>query len=804
MPYRPSLALLLATTLSALPDGEPLAAWPHDSSNGNVPISIGVGEQRYPSILSDGAGGAFIAWHDSRNGGSNYDIYAQRIDANGVPMWSTNGVPVCSAPADQANTSLVWDGAGGVIVAWHDLRAGTWDIYAQRLNSAGVVQWTANGVAMSAAVQNQINPVAVTDGTGGAIVTWSDSRNGNDDIFAQRINAAGVTQWTANGVALCTAAGAQFVPSVVADGAGGAVVVWQDDRGSSSDVWGQRVNAAGVVQWAVNGVPIIALSTREEENPKAVPDDGGGAIIVSDFAYTDADILIQRVNGAGSTLWTGPSSGGLLLSTTGQLDRSPVIAADGQGGAVVAWRSSVAQQSCAPNCPPDDIHAQRVNAAGQVLWAGGGVVVSAVLNHQTDPVIIPDGSGVGGAIVTWIDNRSGVAWDIYSQALNPNGEPKWTTGGVALCTASSNQTNPQIVADGANGGIVAWIDSRNGTNDVYAQRVDRYGEIGEPEPTVVAVSDVPNDQGGHVQVEWTASYLDAYPGFAISGYSIWRRVPNPVAPTALDGDSRFRRMASVHGAQAVYWEYLATLPARGRPGYSYVAPTTSDQLPGSNPYTSFMVSAEKAGGIPFWDSAPDSGYSIDNLAPPTPAPFTGTYASGSTALHWGISSATDFAEYRLYRGTSPGFVPGAGNIVASLPDTGYVDAAGAPFYYKLSAVDIHGNESPFALLTPSGTVSTEGAGLPSEPRLAILGPNPAVASTRVAFGLPRAGTVSLVVHDVTGRTVRVLFRGTHPAGHFDLPWDLCDDAGAPVPNGVHFVRLETGGQSRSHRIVTMR
>ncbi len=56
-------------------------------------------------------------------------------------------------------------------------------------------------------------PTIVSDGAGGAIVTWKDHRSGTSyDIYAQRISAGGTVQWTANGVALCTATGDQSVP----------------------------------------------------------------------------------------------------------------------------------------------------------------------------------------------------------------------------------------------------------------------------------------------------------------------------------------------------------------------------------------------------------------------------------------------------------------------------------------------------------------------------------------------------------------------------------------------------------------
>ena len=73
-------------------------------------------------------------------------------------------------------------------------------------------QWSSNpavNTAICIATGDQSSPTIVADGAGGSIITWYDLRSGSSDIYAQRINAAGVVQWTANGVAICTATGEQ-------------------------------------------------------------------------------------------------------------------------------------------------------------------------------------------------------------------------------------------------------------------------------------------------------------------------------------------------------------------------------------------------------------------------------------------------------------------------------------------------------------------------------------------------------------------------------------------------------------------
>ena len=135
--------LLFASVLLAcglLPARVALAAWPSDPLV-NVPLCTATGAQTTPAIISDGAGGAIVAWADARSG--NRDIYVQRISADGVPLWTAGGVPLSTVTGDQANPTIVTDGAGGAIVAWHDIRSGTtFDIYKRYCDRDDIARWT--------------------------------------------------------------------------------------------------------------------------------------------------------------------------------------------------------------------------------------------------------------------------------------------------------------------------------------------------------------------------------------------------------------------------------------------------------------------------------------------------------------------------------------------------------------------------------------------------------------------------------------------------------------------------------------
>ena len=427
-------------------------------------VHVQPGLQNYPASCVDGAGGVFIAWQEKQGGG--YDIYVRRFDAAGIPAWPA--VLVCAAPNTQLYPDIVADGAGGAIVSWQDARAGEYDVYAQRVDAAGVPQWTPNGVPLCAEARHQRFPKMVSDGAGGAIVTWEDFRGGSyytSDIYAQRVSATGMPQWTADGVALSAAAGQQMNPQIVSDGAGGAIVTWHSFANGAmyiSDIFVRRVNAAGVPLWTPDGVA-LCTADGEQSTPQIASDGAGGAIVV--WSDQRADVFARRVSAAGVALW---ALDGVPVCIAVDQQANPRIVSDGTGGAVIAWDDWRGTSV--------DIYAGRVNSAGVLQWPASGVALCTSPGDQTRPRLAP--SGAGGAIIVWEDHRGGESADIYARRVSATGVPQWTENGEAVCTASGLQWVPTIATDGAGGVFVAWADRRDRVQDVvYGQRVTPGGVL---------------------------------------------------------------------------------------------------------------------------------------------------------------------------------------------------------------------------------------------------------------------------------------------------------------------------------------
>jgi peroxiredoxin len=78
--------------------------------------------------------------------------------------------------------------------------------------------------------------------------------------------------------------------------------------------------------------------------------------------------------------------------------------------------------------------------------------------------------------------------------------------------------------------------------------------------------------------------------------------------------------------------------------------------------------------------------------------------------------------------------------------------------------------------------------------LVSLGANPVIGHSAVRFSLPKAANVSLRVYSTSGALVRTLCNGQMAAGSNTVNWDLQNNAGRQVGNGLYLYELNTGSQ----------
>ena len=109
--------------------------WPSNSDS-NLVICDRSGEETLPKIVATSDGGCYVSWYDHASG--NYDVYMQRLNGSGQIQWAANGLLISNQPQDTWLTDydLNVDQNDYAVVVFNDIRAGgDWDIYAYRINS---------------------------------------------------------------------------------------------------------------------------------------------------------------------------------------------------------------------------------------------------------------------------------------------------------------------------------------------------------------------------------------------------------------------------------------------------------------------------------------------------------------------------------------------------------------------------------------------------------------------------------------------------------------------------------------------
>lgn len=804
------ISMLAFSILSLFVFSGPAAAdWPE----GGVPVCVEAGNQYSPKAISDGQGGCYVVWNDYRAG--YYEVYLQRLDAGGSELWAPGGIIVSGAGADQYGPAVVSDGEGGVIVAWADYRNTLDnDVYVQKFDGNGTPQWTTDGVLICGAPGNQTDIYMVTDGWGGAVIVWEDNRDSGNDIYAQRIRNSGTVEWLTDGRTVCTASGAQYNLSVAAGDLGDIAVTWIDNR-SGQAVYAQNLNQSGYTQWTTDGLIICQASGGRYDPEIEYIGNDHWMIVWEDFRGADIDIYAQTVKPDGTVGW---ASGGILISGELENEGKPRIVSGMDGSAFIVWWRRDGWY--------DDIYAQRIDHTGSELWTPGGVLLCDITGDKFDHEVMLDGEG--GIIVAFTNYISG-SDDIYAQRLDGNGNLLWTSGSELIAEGPGAlldiySTGSAMDTDGDGGAILAYYTITNdGNNDVYAQRIEKNGYWGDPSPVIRDVRDVPGDEGGYVSLAWDACRADNDGRHLCTRYTVWRAIDQEAALMTIDAGAPMvgspaelspepetgTVRSGILGASAYYWKLVSTVDAYYLDSYSEVAATLFDSTGVSDEHHYFQVIAHTEDPSNFWISAPDSGYSVDNLAPDAPLALAGeqSYSPEGLQLTWDPNNEPDLAGYNIYRGTSEGFLPGTGTFVTSTPDTAVFDGDwdwASGYWYKVAAVDIHGNESVCAVLGSDMITGDDPVTTPEVTFLSQNYPNPFNPNTTIKFGLRERGAVSLRIYDAAGRLLRVLADGVMDAGSHELSWSGDDDSGAIVASGVYFYKLSAKEFTKTRKLVLLR
>jgi hypothetical protein len=321
--------------------------------NENTPASSGTYST---NVVGDTSGGMIVS---SSGGNLNF----QHLDSNGNILWETT-----SHIGIAQFFNFTVDALGNTFIVWEDK---DFNIFTQKLDPAGNISWTPSGVLLSRNVTGGGMQSIISDGASGAIITWTYSKY----IYAQRLNSEGETLWGIGGISLNTPVQMPLIsmpiePQLVSDGAGGAYITWRDGM----SIFGQRINASGEAVWQEDNMQIW----YGEDSPSSplfnsITDSSGGLFVVWNYIEAgkmvgDAhDIRAQHFDASGNKFW---GENGILVIKESPGYITPMhITPDGNGGAFVSWAAGANIHNASLS------YIQRVSADGTLLWGENGIIL---------------------------------------------------------------------------------------------------------------------------------------------------------------------------------------------------------------------------------------------------------------------------------------------------------------------------------------------------------------------------------------------------------------------------------------------
>lgn len=446
-----------------------LSQWSNDPSTNLRVTTLGM----LPRMISDGSGGAYIAYYDMSLAGIH--IAVQRLDRYGYRKFSGNGAMVGDSLHDQAQRYfLVHDKDGGVIVAFDDFfikedkyynRA-----YAQRIDSTGQRLWGANGVTVAPQdnARNLDLVAACPDGSNGCYVFWGlfhDSQH--IDLMAQHLDSQGNAIWDSSGVKISN----QFVSYespvpclAVDDEVGGSISLYYDSTGAKI----QRLDAQGRFLWG-GGKSISPLGWW----PSMQKDGEGGIIIAHYYEIYSREsgvkgiIAAQRISKDGNLLW---DSDGVTITELADYNTfAPTMAIDQSKNSYIVWKDR--------RSGDQDVYAQRLNPNGKPQWSRDGIKISQFHStkdiNNTDIVLSPDYS----IMVIWRNwTQDGDTISLHAQRIDAEGKYLWPED--AVVTSRERNSNYKVASDGHGGAICCWYETQPEFG-VYAQQINYLGQLGK-------------------------------------------------------------------------------------------------------------------------------------------------------------------------------------------------------------------------------------------------------------------------------------------------------------------------------------
>ncbi|MFH1422340.1 MAG: sialidase family protein [Planctomycetota bacterium] len=276
-----------------------------------------------PAVCADSTG-IYIAWSDNRDG--DYDIFYSFSADKGATWSDAVKVNDDSSGANQKTPSIAADSAGCIYLVWEDKRNGKKEIYLATGFDPGTGFSFGINSRIDDSTADSFAPAIAVSGTF-VYITWTDSRDDTGDIYLRRSIDATTTWADVIKINDDSAAVKQETPALYADGSGNIFVVWSDTRNGNSDIYfALGTDIEGILTFSDN----LRIDDADEDTAATLPVICGTGtnlyIFWVDARNDDGDIFFGRSNDSGTT-WNDCKKVNLRSGTF--LQTTPTAAAYG-------------------------------------------------------------------------------------------------------------------------------------------------------------------------------------------------------------------------------------------------------------------------------------------------------------------------------------------------------------------------------------------------------------------------------------------------------------------------------------------
>jgi hypothetical protein len=311
-------------------EGSSAPGWPGEGA----PACASPGEQAAPRLVADGSGGVFVLWLDRRSG--VLDLYGQRFSGSRpTPLWDETGKTLASGSGSRTGLCAAAAGGAGIVVAWQERTGAGTQVRALRVTADGTATsgWAPEGLALNEPNAVVGPPAVAVDSSGNAFVCWAERGEARSGVYAACVTPSGsvASGWPAGGLAVSTAPAGLGAPTLRWAGPTDVMVAWEDWRsGADSDLYLQRITGAGELAsgWPAGGLAVSTAAGNQYQPTLAV--DAIGAALVTwlddgEGQQTGLALAAGRAGGLPQLLevkalptrvklvWQLPSSGGVEL-----------------------------------------------------------------------------------------------------------------------------------------------------------------------------------------------------------------------------------------------------------------------------------------------------------------------------------------------------------------------------------------------------------------------------------------------------------------------------------------------------------